>query len=308
MSLTFSIVLAVLLDQWLGEPKKHHPLVYFGQLASHIEKKLRKPLYSATRLKYYGLLAIIFLIVPITTLTYLCNPWYWLNTLIAPVILYFCIAAKSLKQHACAVLQALDSNNLALAKKQLSLIVSRQTEKMTADEIRKATIESVLENGADAIFAPIFWFMIAGPAGAILYRFSNTLDAMWGYKNKKYFYFGWAAARFDDLLNWVPARLTAISYTLLGNSSLAISCWKQQAHLLGSPNAGPVMTSGAGALNIQLGGPAWYHNKLKNKISFGSKNSPQNNDIHRANSLVTNTIFLWISILIFVQILGENLA
>ena len=308
MSLTFSIVLAVLLDQWLGEPKKHHPLIYFGQLANHLEKIIRKPHYSAARLKCHGLLAIISLIAPITALVYLCTQVYWLNILIAPVILYFCIAAKSLKQHACAVLQALDSNDLALAKKQLSLIVSRQTEKMTDDEIRKATIESVLENGADAIFAPVFWFMIAGPAGAILYRLSNTLDAMWGYKNQKYFYFGRAAARFDDILNWIPARMTAISYALLGHSSQAISCWKQQAHLLDSPNAGPVMTSGAGALNVQLGGPAWYHGKLKNKIFFGSQNKPGNNDIYRANRLINHTVFLWIFILFIVQILGTHLA
>ena len=155
------------------------------------------------------------------------------------------------------------------------MIVSRQTDKMTTNDVRKATIESVLENGADAIFAPLFWFIIAGPTGAILYRLTNTLDAMWGYKNTQYFYFGWATARFDDFLNWVPARLTALSYALLGKSLDAFKCWKNQAHLLDSPNAGPVMTAGAGALDIRLGGPAWYHGQLKDKISFGTQKKTQ---------------------------------
>ena len=121
-------------------------------------------------------------------------------------------------------------------------------------------------------------------------------------------HFGWAAAKFDDILNWIPARLTALSYALLGQTTLAMNCWKNQAHLLDSPNAGPVMTSGAGALNIQLGGHAWYHGKLKDKVFFGSKNSPVNNDITRANTLISYSLYLWIFILIIWALLGENLA
>jgi adenosylcobinamide-phosphate synthase len=184
------------------------------------------------------------------------------------------------------------------------MIVSRQTEKMTAVDVRKATIESVLENGADAVFAPIFWFAVAGPAGAVLYRLSNTLDAMWGYKNQRYIYFGWAAARFDDVLNWIPARLTASSYALVGQTKKAIDCWKNQAHLLDSPNAGPVMTAGAGALQLKLGGAAWYHGDLKDKIYFGTEKLPDNEDIIRANSLITNSLILWIFSLLCLEIVG----
>ncbi len=184
------------------------------------------------------------------------------------------------------------------------MIVSRQTDNMSIDDVRKATIESVLENGADAVFAPIFWFVIAGPAGTILYRLSNTLDAMWGYKNQRYLHFGWAAARFDDVLNWIPARLTALTYALIGQTQPAFHCWKTQAHLLDSPNAGPVMTSGAGALNLKLGGPAWYHDTLKNKVFFGTQNTPANIDIKRANALINSSLYLWLIVLI----LGEYLA
>ena len=301
MNITLIIILAIILDSWLGEPQKHHPLVFFGLKASSIEETLNQRGYSANKQKALGVLALILMVVPFTALIFFIVQWNWIYNAFAPVILYFCIANKSLKQHASAVFEALINNDLSLSKKRVSMIVSRQTDKMNNDDIRKATIESVLENGADAVFAPIFWFLIAGPAGAIMYRLSNTMDAMWGYKNQRYIHFGWAAAKLDDLLNWAPARLTALSYALLGNTKQAFQCWKNQAHLLDSPNAGPVMTSGAGSLSILLGGPAWYHDKLKDKIFFGAKKNPGNEDIIRANTLITYSLYLWVSVIAVLQ-------
>lgn len=308
MNLTYTIILAVLLDQWLGEPKKYHPLVFFGRWADCIERLLRRPTYTATQLKYCGVLALFVLVVPLTATVYLLAQWGAFKPIMGVVILYFCIAAKSLKQHANAVFLALDANDLVLARQKLALIVSRQTQQMNADEVRRATIESVLENGSDAVFAPLFWFIVAGPAGVILYRLSNTLDAMWGYKHQSYLHFGWAAARFDDLLNSVPARLVAISYALLGHRALAFKCCRQHAHLLSSPNAGLVMAAGAGALNLQLGGPAWYHDQRQHKIFFGGSKVPRNPDIQRANGLITRTVLLWIFASMVVQTVGAYLA
>ena len=302
MSLT--LILAVLLDHWLGEPQKYHPLVFFGRLAIIAENKLHNQNRSALNQKITGLIALLLMILPLSGLVYLINQWELINTILAPIVLYFCIAANSLKQHAIAIFNALEENNTTLAKQRVGMIVSRQTDKMSLGDVRKATIESVLENGADAVFAPVFWFVIAGPAGAILYRLSNTLDAMWGYKNQRYIHFGWAAARFDDVLNWIPARLTALTYAFLGQTRLALHCWKKQAHLLDSPNAGPVMTSGAGALNLKLGGPAWYHGTLKNKVFFGTQNNPANKDIKKANALINYSLYLWVLIIV----LGESLA
>ncbi len=306
--MSLPLILAVLLDLWLGEPQKYHPLVFFGNLANSIEKKLRYQSHSAFVQRCMGLIALLIMVIPFSLLIYSINQWSIINTLFSPIVLYFCIAANSLKQHALLVFQALNKNNILLAQNQVGMIVSRDTNKMTVIEIRKASIESVLENGADAVFAPIFWFIIAGPTGAVIYRLSNTLDAMWGYKNQKFLHFGWAAARFDDCLNWIPARLTALSYALLGNTRQALFCWKTQAKLLDSPNAGPVMTSGAGSLNLQLGGPAWYHGKLKHKVFFGGHKSADNNDIMRANSLVNASLILWLVMVIFFQISGEVLA
>ena len=211
------------------------------------------------------------------------------------MILYLCLGANSLKQHASAVYRALQAQDLPFARTRVGMIVSRETGHMDALTVRRATIESVLENGADAIFAPLFWFVLAGPTGAILYRLSNTLDAMWGYKNDRYRDFGWAAARLDDLLNWVPSRLTALSYALLGQTRTALNCWQRQAGLLESPNAGPVMT---------LGGPARYHGALKDKPFFGGSKKPEDTDIVRATRLLDHTLGLWAALLL----IGDSLA
>lgn len=298
MNLTISILLAVAIDFWLGEPRNaYHPLVMFGKWASAVEMRLLNNEQSAFRQRISGFLAVAIALVPCLLWLLLLPSWPLLQTAVEVLILYFCIAARSLQQHALAVHAALMEADLPLARQQVGRIVSRQTEAMTEADVRRATIESVLENGADAVFAPVFWFVVLGPFGALLYRFSNTLDAMWGYKNQRYLYFGWAAARFDDLLNWLPARLTALSYALLGNTEQAINAWRTQAHLLDSPNAGPVMTAGGGALLLQLGGPACYHGQIKQKPWFGGLQAPENDDIKRACKLMYRTLLLWLIVI-----------
>lgn len=168
----------------------------------------------------------------------------------------------------------------------------------------RRTIENTLENGSDAIFAPIFWFILLGPTDALFYRLSNTLDAMLGYKNPRFYHFGYCAARLDDILNWMPARLTVLSYVLLGDSRKAWRCYRQQGSLCASPNAGPVMSAGAGCLDIQLGGPAIYHGQMQIKPKLGTKRLPENQDIKRANLLIVFTSLLWLATIS----LGESIA
>jgi len=119
---------------------------------------------------------------------------------------------------------------------------------------------------------------------------------MWGYRTERFGKFGWGAAKLDDLLNLVPARLCALSYALLSNRQRALACWKSHAHLLSSPNGGPVMTSGAGGLQIILGGPTRYHGSLVDKPFFGEGSLPSQKDISRAIRLVNNTVYLWLVI------------
>jgi adenosylcobinamide-phosphate synthase len=302
LTLTIAATIAVCIDAWVGETKRFHPLVGFGYLASCLEGFLNPDHhYKKKSQRFAGILTLCLLVLPITLVSYwICqlNSLYFIaNT----SLLYFAIGNKSLHEHATAVLNALNKDDIAHAKLLTSYIVSRDIDAI--DPI-PATIESVLENGNDSVFGAVFWFFIAGGAGAIGYRLVNTLDAMWGYKTKRFLYFGWASARLDDLLNYVPARLTAITYAILGHTKPAIHCWKNQAPLWDSPNAGPVMSAGAGALDIKLGGAARYDGEWHLRPHLGTDNAPTADHILSALTLVRHGLYLW---LIIALLLGTSL-
>lgn len=286
---------AVLLDGWLGEPKHWHPLVGFGKLAAWLEQRLNQPHQQALhRQRALGVLGVTLCVLPPTLLMHTLMQFsIWLALALHVYLLYFAIGHRSLRQHGLAVYQALQAGQWQQAQGAASYMVSRDVE---AIEPVSATIESVLENGNDSLFGALFWFLLAGGPGALAYRLVNTLDAMWGYKTPRYYYFGWAAARLDDVLNYLPARLTAFTYALLGSTRLARQAWRQQAPLWDSPNAGPVMAAGAGALNVQLGGPARYHNEWHNRPHLGSQVPPSSEDILRALRLINHGLWLWLVI------------
>jgi len=238
------VVIALLLDNWLGEPRRFHPLVGFGRLARALEQRL----YQNSR--FSGVVALLILLLPFTLISLLPGR----VTLFEVLLLYLAVGRNSLGMHARQVRDALAVDNLAVARQRVGLMVSRDTAQLDERGVAGATLESVLENGNDAIFGAIFWFVLAGAPGVVIYRLANTLDAMWGYQNERYHRFGWAAARLDDLLNFVPARLTAFSYALAGRFRAAVRCWRAQGTAWKSPNAGPVMAAGAGSLGVTVGG------------------------------------------------------
>ena len=298
---------ALLLDQLLGETRRFHPLVGFGNCARWIEQRLnRQPSSNNAVLK--GLLALIVLLVPwvgaIVIVAYYFEGQAWQNYqwLMDSLVLYWAIGLKSLQQHIKPIQRSLQSNQTELARRFLSSIVSRDTDKLSAQQITAATIETTLENGNDALFGALFWYLVGGLPMVICYRLVNTLDAMWGYRNERYEQFGKVAAKFDDILNYIPARLTAITYGVCGNFRLAIYCWQTSAKLLASPNAGPVMAAGAGSLDLRLGGPTYYHQRLIQKPFFGSKIDPEIQDIERAIKLVINSTLTWIGVLFMIAI------
>jgi len=293
---------AVLLDGWLGEPRRWHPLVGFGWLVTQLEKRLNPSHKQASRGQYiYGVLGVSLVVLPPVMLCLLImHLSIWLALSLHLYLLYFAIGHRSLRQHGLAVYHALQAGQFEQAQRATSYMVSRDVE---AIEPVSATIESVLENGNDSVFGALFWFFIAGGPGALAYRLVNTLDAMWGYKTPRYFYYGWAAARLDDVLNYVPARLTALTYALLGDPRLAWQAWRQQAPLWDSPNAGPVMAAGAGALNVQLGGRARYHGIWHDRPHLGTNLAPTKEDIPRALQLVRNGMLSWLAVAVLVGVI-----
>src|SRR5450830_619358 len=288
-------LLALVLDWLLGEPRRFHPLVGFGSLANILEEKLnlvsRRDSISH---RVNGAWALALLLVPFTVLAWcLCRlpSVGWLANIL---FLYFAVGHKSLHEHAYAVSNALKlEDDGHAAREAAARMVSRDS---SALEPIPATIESVLENGNDGVFGAAVRFLIAGGAGALLFRLTNTMDAMWGYRNPRFLQFGWAAARLDDVLDYMPARLKALTYALLGNTRNALDCWRKQAPTWESPNAGPVMAAGAGALNIKLGGAARYQGEWHQRPILGMGEKPVEIDISHALALVRHGVYLWLAL------------
>ena len=292
------LVAGVLLDLLLGEPRRWHPLVGFGRLAQGIERRLNRGGLRVTR----GLLAWMLAVLPLTALAWLAaeHAGLWLHA----VLLYACIGLRSLREHALPIVEALRAGDLETARTRTSWIVSRDTRDAQETELAKAGAESLLENGNDAVFGTLFWFLVAGGAGAVLFRLANTLDAMWGYRNDRFKLFGRCAARIDDALNFLPARLTALSYVLLAGPARARAwqCWRTQAAAWSSPNAGPVMASGAGALGVSLGGAAVYDGQVEQRPPLGIGPAATATDIERAWRLVLHTTLLWLGVVCTVAV------
>lgn len=294
-------VTALALDWLLGEPRRFHALVGFGNMANKLETWLNvASRRNSITHRITGTLAVALLLVPLTGLAWWVCKLPIIGWLAHVLLLYFSIGHKSLHEHAWAVSNALNAHNDAGAKLAASYMVSRDS---AAVDTIPATIESVLENGNDGVFGALFWFMIAGGTGALAFRLCNTLDAMWGYRSPRFLQYGWAAARLDDVLNYIPARLTALTYALLGQFRLALYCWEQQAPAWDSPNAGPVMAAGAGALNVQLGGVARYHGEWHERPILGMGKKPVLADIERALSLVRHGVYLWLTVAASVALL-----
>ena len=306
MSVALLVALALALDYLLGEPRRYHPLVGFGRLVDAIELRLNRT--TATQMD--GVLGWLLAVAPLVLLAWMVDGWLQNAGLIyllwSVVVLYLAIGWRSMIEHAEAVSAPLLRGDIEAARAAVAKIVSRDTAALDEAGVARGAIESVLENGADAIFAALFWFALLGAPGVLAYRLINTLDAMWGYKNERYLQFGWMAARVDDLVNLVPAQLTALTYALLGSHrAQAFACWKSQGLSWKSPNAGPVMAAGAGAINVCVGGDETYHGKLQQRSILGpaldDSTRPSAAALQRSCRLVNRSIALWIIVIALLE-------
>lgn len=297
------LVAGIALDLLLGETRRWHPLVGFGNLAGAIEHRLNRGNLRLLR----GSVAWLAAVLPLSVLFLLLadTAGVWLHA----ILLYFCIGLRSLRDHTLPIYQALGAGDLMQARALTARIVSRDTANADESDLAKASAESLLENGNDAVFGTLFWFVLLGGPGAVLFRLANTLDAMWGYRSERFNLFGRCAARIDDALNYVPARLTALSYVLLAGAGRARAwqCWRTQAPAWSSPNAGPVMASGAGALGVSLGGAAVYDGEVEQRPPLGLGPAACAGDILRAWRLVLRTTLLWAGV-ICLMVFGASYA
>ncbi len=272
------LVAAVVFDLIFADPRNWpHPVVWIGRLITRLEEKLREYVRDET---LSGLLLLLLVLATtgfcsLIALDLSGRIASWLQALLALWLAASCLALRGLHLESKTVIEALAEGDVAGARQALSMIVGRETAQLDEAGILRATIETVAENASDGVIAPLFYLCLGGPVAALLYKAVNTLDSMIGYKNERYLKFGRVAAQFDDLLNWIPARLTGL--LLVGAAWLAglngRGAWKimlRDARLHASPNAGWPEAAAAGALDIQLGGGAVYFGKFIDKPTFGN--------------------------------------
>lgn len=305
--LGFEFVFGFFLDLIIGDPDfSWHPIRLIGKMINFLEKKLLK--FKKQKIAGMVLVAII-----LSGVYFIC--WFILKIssefnvyfgyLIAILFCLMTISAKSLSKEAREVFNALKENNLALARKKLSMIVGRDTEKLNEKEIIRATIETVAENTVDGATAPLFYLILGGPALGMAYKAVNTLDSMVGYKNEKYQQFGWLSAKLDDLANYLPARITGLIFPLASffcgqRARDAFKAMLRDGRKHPSPNSGISEAAMAGSLGIQLGGLNYYNGKPSFRPYLGSSSrEPSAEHIKKAVRLMyaASIIFLVLGII-----------
>jgi adenosylcobinamide-phosphate synthase len=288
MASALGLAAGIGLDALFADPRRGHPVALFGRAASALERRVYAP--KRARGAAYAAAAAG---VPVAL-----GAAVHLATRRRPLLRAAAVAAAtfsvlggtSLRREAAAMACELDRNDLRAARARVQNLCARDPRELGRPAIVRATVESVAENTADAEVAPLFWGAVAGIPGLLGYRAVNTLDAMVGYKSSRYASFGWAAARLDDVANWLPARLTAVLTAFVapvvgGETGRTWRVWRRDGGEHPSPNAGQCEAAAAGALGVRLGGENVYHGRVEVRPALGEGPSPDVVDIRRAVTL-----------------------
>jgi adenosylcobinamide-phosphate synthase len=306
-----------LLDLLLGDPKGWwHPVISIGALITRTEKMMRRLLAQSPAGEFIGgsclavFVSLLSFFVPFQILrgAYRIHPG--VGILLEAIACYYILATKSLKTESMHVAAALKQQGLAAGRQAVARIVGRDTKALSEAGIVCATIETIAENTSDGVIAPLFYLAIGGPAFGFFYKAVNTMDSMIGYRNKKYLNFGRTAARLDDLLNFLPARITAwlmiACAKLVGlSTSGAYRIYQRDHSKHDSPNSAHPEAAMAGALGIQLAGPACYFGQQKEKPFIGDREREvEIADISRANKLLYVTAIMGLILFLAVSGIG----
>ncbi|WP_079508836.1 adenosylcobinamide-phosphate synthase CbiB [Mesobacillus jeotgali] len=308
-----AVTLAVVLDWFVGDPPDWpHPVKWMGTLIYKLDRTMNRG--NGRKAKGTAMVAVVLLIIGsaailVTSFFYYLHPA--VGILMEAVLISTAIAQKSLKEAGLSVYHPLVDQDMEEARHKLSWIVGRDTDQLEEPEIVRATVETVAENTSDGITAPLFWAVIGGAPLALVYRAINTCDSMVGYKNEKYFDFGWASAKLDDLANWVPSRITSLCMVMMNRPlyNTRIAAWKvvrRDAKKHPSPNSGWGEAAVAAILGVQLGGINYYKGVISERATMGEALvTLEKNHILAANKIVTATVPLFLTVLWLGGILFE---
>lgn len=299
----FPLLAGFILDLVIGDPYKlPHPIRLFGNAIYFLEKHFNQ----GKRQKHKG----AFITMILVTSTYfvfaviiqLSQLNEILYLIIASIFVFYGLANRSLIQEALKVEKELTIKGVNAGRKQLSFIVGRDTSNLNPNQIRTAVLETLSENLSDGVIAPLFYYAIGGVPLMLAYKMINTLDSMIGYKSERYKNFGFFAAKLDDVVNYIPARLTAFLMFLVSFNSRSLKFIFKYGNKHASPNAGYPEAALAGILNCQFGGPNVYHGKLMNKPFIGENaRSVHSKDIKKACIINLVGSFLFLGTIVFIH-------
>lgn len=309
------LTIGYLLDLIIGDPQNPlHPIRLIGNLCKRIENYFRKELSNS--LKMAGLstwISVVLIVFVFTNLilkiSYHLN--YIFGIIVSGIIIYFCIATKSLKVEALKVVKALKDNDIEEARHRLSYIVGRDTKSLDEEGILRAVVETIAENISDGVVAPILYAGLFGAPFALVYKAVNTMDSMFGYKNEKYYDFGYFPAKLDDIFNYIPARLTGYlimlsAYFLKLDYKNSYKIYKRDRYNHSSPNSAHPEAAVAGALGLKLGGANYYFGKLVEKPTIGDEvKKIEINDVYVTNRILYLVSFLSFSVSILLNYVGS---
>ena len=299
MLIFWAVLGGFLLDAVFGDPAwLPHPVVLMGRCITALENHLRTALPKTPQGELVGG-GVVAVVLPLGTLAVTglaCHLAAALHPALGLALqMFWCaqaLAAKGRVQESRNVYRELVKGDLPAARRAVARIVGRDTQALTAEGVTKAAVETVAENASDGVIAPLFYMLIGGAPLALTYKAINTMDSMLGYKNEKYLYFGRCAAKLDDAANWLPSRLAALLWVaaaaLTGNSARgAWRIWRRDRHNHASPNSAQTESACAGALGVQLAGPAYYFGEYYDKPTIGDPLRPiEPQDILRANRMM----------------------
>ena len=306
----FALILGFCLDLLIGDPHAfYHPIRLVGSLISVTEKLLRKCFPKSERGELAAGVFLVLIVCGITTgavcgalqLAVFFHPVA--RFVLETMLCYWMLATRALRDESMKVYDELKKGDLAAGRQAVSMIVGRDTEALTAEGVTKAAVETVAENTSDGILAPMLFLAVGGAGFGAFYKAVNTMDSMVGYKNDRYLYFGRFAAKLDDVLNYIPARMSALfmilSCRFAGLSSKgARYIFRRDRYNHASPNSAQTEAVMAGALGIQLAGDAYYFGKLCKKKTIGDALRPiEYEDIRRANRLLYASAILTLAVL-----------
>ena len=299
MLICWAVLGGFVLDAIFGDPAwLPHPVVLMGKAITALEKRLRAQFPQTPQGELCGG-AVLAAILPVGTFlitALVCRLAAALHPLVGLAVqMFWCaqaLAARGLVQESCNVYKELQKQDLPAARKAVARIVGRDTQNLTAEGVTKAAVETVAENASDGVIAPLLYMLLGGAPLALTYKAINTMDSMLGYKNEKYLYFGRVPAKLDDAANYLPSRLAGLLWVaaaaFTGNSaSGAWKIWRRDRRRHASPNSAQTESACAGALGVQLAGPAYYFGQYYPKLTIGDALRPiEPEDILRANRMM----------------------